>query len=358
MKKKLISRNSNIEVLRIISMFLILVSHYTVHNGVNNWTLPIGINRIVLESCTLGNIGVIIFILIMGYYSIGTDKPLKFKKLVLLYIQMLFYSVTIFILFGKENINIKNIISSLMPFSFNAYWFMTVYLLLYCFSPFINKLINNLKRNEHLLLIYLGFFFLLLKTITFQEIYVNQFFQFILFYIIGSYFKKYNDNFFSNRKNNIIVLISSILVLILSVIVFDFLGIKITMFGKHSTYLFARTSPIAILCAISIFNLFIFKKPFYNNFLNGISSSVLSVYLISDNYYIREILWSDMLKVYHYIYSSFLPIHLLVSVLLIFILCVMIDYLRKKTFEKLVAKMYDFISSKICKNKYLKKYYK
>ena len=67
-------RNSNIELIRIISMLFIVVSHYTVHNGVDNTTLSLGINRFLLEITTLGNIGVILFVLISGYYLIEQRK--------------------------------------------------------------------------------------------------------------------------------------------------------------------------------------------------------------------------------------------------------------------------------------------
>lgn len=63
-------RNSNIEILRIISMLFIVISHYTVHNGVINASLPLGINRTLLEITTLGNIGVILFVIISGYFMI------------------------------------------------------------------------------------------------------------------------------------------------------------------------------------------------------------------------------------------------------------------------------------------------
>ena len=73
------NRNSNIEILRIISVFMILFSHYSVHNGITNSDLPIGINRYLLEISILGNIGVIIFVLISGYFSINKKNPFNIK---------------------------------------------------------------------------------------------------------------------------------------------------------------------------------------------------------------------------------------------------------------------------------------
>ena len=92
------TRNSNIEIVRIISMIFIVLSHYTVHNGIENASLPLGLNRYILEISTLGNIGVILFVLISGYFSIE-QKEFKFKKIISLYLQVMFYSTSIYLLF-------------------------------------------------------------------------------------------------------------------------------------------------------------------------------------------------------------------------------------------------------------------
>ena len=93
MKKE---RNSNIEILRIISMIFIVMSHYTVHSGIELTSLPLGINRFILEVTRLGNIGVIIFMLISGYYLIE-QKSIQLKKVLKLYLQILFYSPIIYL---------------------------------------------------------------------------------------------------------------------------------------------------------------------------------------------------------------------------------------------------------------------
>ena len=64
-------RNSKIELLRILSMFMIVLSHCSVHSGINFSSLPLGFNREILELSMLGNVGVILFIFITGYFSIN-----------------------------------------------------------------------------------------------------------------------------------------------------------------------------------------------------------------------------------------------------------------------------------------------
>ena len=69
-------RNSNIELLRIISIILIVVSHYCVHGAGKAIisSLDISINRFILEVFKVGNLGTILFVLITGYYLIDSEK--------------------------------------------------------------------------------------------------------------------------------------------------------------------------------------------------------------------------------------------------------------------------------------------
>ena len=64
------NRQTSIEWLRIISMFLIVCGHSVVHSGL--YDLLLTFNGLFSVALTQGSrIGVDIFILITGYYSVG-----------------------------------------------------------------------------------------------------------------------------------------------------------------------------------------------------------------------------------------------------------------------------------------------
>ena len=348
-------RSSNVEVLRIISMIMIVVSHYTVHNQVINSTLPLGFNRFLLEITNLGNIGVIVFVLITGYFSVDKKTPFKLKKLVLLCLQVLFYSIIIYFVFiglRIESFSIKAFIKNLFPLTFNKYWFITTYIVLYIFTPYINIFINSMNRKQYINFLVIGLFiFSILKMLTTQDYYGNELVQFLFFYAIGGYLKKYKDNWFSNSKNNRIVLMLTTLTLIFSVIIFDLIGTKISMFSAHSSYLFSRNSIVSILFSVSLLSVFISKKDYNNTFINGVASCVLGVYLVSDNNFVREVLWTKLLHVSNYVDSNFLVLHMICSVLLVFIACTIIEYVRKNTIGRVVSIIYDKIDNYIRKSK-------
>ena len=337
-------RNSNIELLRIISIFMIILSHYTVHNGIANELLPLGLNRYILEISTLGNIGVIIFLLITGYYNIEKQNPFKIKKLLLLYFQVLFYSITIYCIFvtlGKEKFLLSDLIKNSLPITYKKYWFITAYVVMYIFTPFINKLLNSLTNKEHTLFIIIGIAILTLKLITKQDLYISEVGSFIIFYSIGAFLKKYPSNYFSKKKNITKVFIISICCLLISVALLDIIGTKYNFIAKHSTCLFSKNSIVSILFAVSLFNIFINKKEKNIRFINTISKSVLGVYLISDNFLIRRILWNDILRCREYVLSKYLLLHMIISIVIVFSLCILIDYLRIKIIEPIFIKIYD-----------------
>ena len=71
-KKK--DRDSNMELLRIIAMLLIVISHYAVH-GVGNTALGYEVYGKSIEFFRFfGNLGVNLFILISGFYGTASKK--------------------------------------------------------------------------------------------------------------------------------------------------------------------------------------------------------------------------------------------------------------------------------------------
>ena len=126
-------RNSKLELLRIISIFFIVLSHYVVHSGLNIDNLPLGFNKIILDICILGNVGTMLFVLISGYFLINSNK-VKIKKIIHFWLQVFFYSFFIYLLlllFNKENFNIKSLFLNMFPITFKRYWFATTYFIMY-----------------------------------------------------------------------------------------------------------------------------------------------------------------------------------------------------------------------------------
>jgi len=88
-------RNSIFELIRIFSIIMIILSHYSIHAGVNASDLPFGLNSIVLNLSELGNLGVVIFMMISGFFMINSTK-FSFEKVLRIVLESLFYIVTFY----------------------------------------------------------------------------------------------------------------------------------------------------------------------------------------------------------------------------------------------------------------------
>jgi hypothetical protein len=236
----------------------------------------------------------------------------------------------------------------MFPFIFRRYWFVTTYIILYFLAPYINKLLDNLSKEDNVKLIcFFVFFVSFLPTFTKLDFYGNELIQFIMFYIIGAYFKKYQDNVFSrSKKNNYIFFVICALMLISSVIVLDILQVKYNISFVESTYFFSRYSFIALMFSISLFNIFVNKKEFYSKTINVISSCVFGIYLLSDHNIVRRFLWVDILKNNEFVNSNYFVLHFIISIFLVFIVCGIVEYVRKHTLEKFILRYIKDIDDK------------
>lgn len=129
-------RHSNIELLRILSMVLIVVYHILYYSLIHYET----IYPIVKPLYTLSHIGVLVFVLISGYFGI----KISLKGFVNIYLTMVFYNIIMFVGWKYIGGNIpimRDYVKILFPFSHSApwLWFMKTYILLYLLSPLLNK---------------------------------------------------------------------------------------------------------------------------------------------------------------------------------------------------------------------------
>jgi surface polysaccharide O-acyltransferase-like enzyme len=136
----------------------------------------------------------------------------------------------------------------------------------------------------------------------------------------------------------------SYFLILLSIIIFDFIGIKIYLFSKHSTYLTGMNMLPLLFCSITFLLWFKNININYNRYINIISSSMFGVYLIHDNNIVRYLLWKDIFKNNSYFESKYLFLHSISSVLLVFLCCILIDQFKKLILEKPLSRKIEVFS--------------
>lgn len=97
---------------------------------------------------------------------------------------------------------------------------------------------------------------------------------------------------------------------------------------NHTSYV----SPIIIIQTLGYF-LFFSTFNFKNKFINKISSSTLGVYLISENIFLREMIYNKIGLTKINSITISLILKLLIATIVIFIICTLIEILREKIFR-------------------------
>lgn len=206
-------RRTNIELLRIVSMLMIITLHFIGHGGVNDsYTTP-GIMCVAVSILKgICMVAVNCFVLISGYF--GVKSSFSWKKVLKLEAQIWTYSVVIFSILaitGAVKFGLKDIVCAVFPVSTNMDGFSTGYLIMYILSPYLNKIVNACSKKElKRLLILLASFFVVLPemfaflgtTIEFGGPYGVVWFW--VLYLTGAYIRLYSYEKISLKRRAVI----------------------------------------------------------------------------------------------------------------------------------------------------------
>lgn len=277
---KLQKRSSNIELLRIVSMFLVLLIHYIPSRILpTNETLASDVLGTLfnLELRSISFVCVNCFILISGYFGIHW----KLKSFTNLVFQILFWSIVCPI-FVSVIIGLSDGVYLFKCLYSNIFsrWFVVSYIGLYMMAPMINKFIEAVTRRE------LGVFILVFYLFSTIFGYVGKAMDFnegmsvislVGLYLIGAYLRKNQEGIFSYSKYvylGIYLLAGFIMVGIAT------LALKVGITASPYGYL----NPIIIIESAALF-LFFQKLDIGSiSWINWIATSAFAVYLIhTDN---------------------------------------------------------------------------
>ena len=148
-------RNANMDLLRIVSMLLIVFLHSIDHSGVleNAENCGSGMYFYVRFTYAMCQVCVNIYIMLSGYFMV--KSKFRLQKLVTLWMETVFYGLVlriVFMLTGEKPFSITSLISCFFPILTGRYWFLTIYVGMYLISPFLNMLINVMDKKRHGLL--------------------------------------------------------------------------------------------------------------------------------------------------------------------------------------------------------------
>lgn len=178
-EKNMKNRNYGIDLLKILSMFFIIVLHINSRGGLFSAVeITSSYYKVILILDIICVSAVNIYGLISGYVSYSQYEEKKesdkysFKRIIYLWLEVVFYSLITYIIlwiFGKEKFNCKSLISIFFPISTNYVWYFSAYALLFLFMPMINSFVKNTNNRLLISLMILIFlFFSIIQSITIE----------------------------------------------------------------------------------------------------------------------------------------------------------------------------------------------
>lgn len=332
-------RKSSLELLRIISMVLIIAHHYFVHGNYAVATYEtISVGYVFLQICSMfGRPACTVFVLITGFFMVDSPCNKHYRKLVLLVSQMLFYAslaALIVYLVDPSILPGGNLLSVIINLA-KSNWFLFYYCLFYPFIPFVNKWARAMSEADYRkFLIVLILIWSVIPTFFGGIWSFGSYIFFFVSYFIGAYIKLHVYGKV-NYKNaiNLYVAIGAIGFIALSVITCNVLGyiFKANHILENARYFQEYSTIPSLIFSIFIFLYFV-NKDFQNKLINRIAATTMGIYILHDTYVLRVILWERVLPNADYI--SFPYLHFILKVAAVFVVCCVIDFVRGELIGK------------------------
>lgn len=282
------SRNSSVELVKILAIVLIVISHSMPDQSPVKSVGAISISAATTDLSSffaallhnMGQIGNDIFIISSSWFLLASSTINK-KRVIHIIGDCFFVSVTcclLFIMCGY-NLSVVTIVKQFIPITMGNYWFVTCYLLFYIMHPLLNKVLNNIDKQT-LLRIDISFVMLyaviglICKT---ELFFFNNLIGFIGIYFCVAYCKKYLQIILLKNKKVLfwlggIGLIGHFVLMVIT----NMLGLKFNCFSHKLQQWNTIINPFFVLIAFAIV-IFSMYYNFSSRIINYISSLSLLI---------------------------------------------------------------------------------
>ena len=324
-------RQSNFELLRIISMLLIVAVHYYEFGFSIPEDQPVTFNYLFLRFFGFGgHMAVDIFVLISGYFLCVGKTSLK--KAIKIWLQTAAAVLLGAVLGGS--FGLKSIADAALAIPKGYYWFITTYFLLYIFSDYLSAMLRALGRKKHFILLCLLLaVYSVLPTCLAMRMDSSNFMLFVTLYVIAAYIRMYSPKLLESKY------------CLVAGIGFHWLcwaasAVLVVLGGRYPAFLhladrMSAASDITIICAaVLIFAGFKNLDIGCSKLINEIGSSTFGVYLIHATSFVMTTVLVQTLRTPEFLGSRWLCLHAVASVAVIFAGCAVIDILYRRLIEK------------------------
>ncbi len=334
-----VARDSNMELLRIVSMFLIVLHHSTVHGY-------------RMEECFMsdlfsfaGGVGVNCFVFISGYYMVRSR--ISINKMLKLWLTVLTYSLGLYLLLQSclpsELLPESARLSwCLFPFRSNHYWFVSAYMGLMLISPFLNHYLLTLKQREMLLFVSALVLLLLVLPVNAGN-WSGFLLRFVMLYSLAAYVRLHGERLVALPRRTWFAWASLFIVLIVSAACVKWCSGSAphAVLERVLVRFYAKDSIAAFALSVCLFMGFASYRIGCIRWVNLLSACTFGVYLIHEHMMVRPLLWNGVFHVSEKTDFAWETVMYCSGIsVLVYMLCSFMEWLRLQT----LGRLYDWLA--------------
>lgn len=349
-------RNSSIELLRIISMFIILAHHFAVHNSYDYTQMAVGLTRFLIQAFleSGGKVGVVIFFTISAWFLCEQRQTVRgcFRRVWFLEKEVLFYSILMAaVCLAMGLVGPRLAVRSLFPLTLEVWWYPTAYATFLLFLPFLERGLIAVGRTSHLALCGILLFLYGILSFLPDAQMVSGVYGLVYLFVLISAYRWYLED--SHPLTPIPMIVAGTGMIIayaaFALIAFQFRG---TQIGIPQGDVLTREMRLpAVLIGIGLFLLFK-RRDFRSRIVNICASGAFSVYLITDYPAIQKVIWSGPMDLRAIGDMVAGPAWAFSVLLVIYVACTAFDLLRSRIFrftvDRIWDKLFQILWAKIC----------
>lgn len=329
------ARNSSIELLRILSMFMILLHHLVVHNVVDYKAMDPGIFRFLLQFLFVsgGKVGVVIFFAISAWFmaDAATGVKASLRRVWMLEKEVLFYSVVLGVgcYLIMDGVGFGALLRGVFPLMSSIWWYTTAYAGFLIVFPFLADGLRAMGRKRHLSLCAVLFFVIgVVGLLPVSPVVTGAMGMMYLFVLISAY-KWYvaPEHAFDPLK---LIAVGAMLLL---PYVLASLTAKALLDVSTGAYITSETKTPILLMGFGIFLLFE-RMHFYSPVVNKVAACSLSVYLITEFPAIASRMWQGPFSLDAMAASPAGFAYAIALCIAVYIACTALDGMRRWLFSK------------------------
>ena len=325
------SRNYGIDLLKSVSMCMVVVLHVLGVGGILNGTIEGSAANYAAWLLETANIcAVNCFGLVSGY--VLCKGRYRRSRLLSLWLRVVLESLIITAIFAIATTGVvgtKEWFNVFTPVIHNIYWYFTAYFALFFFVPYINKMLDSLSIKETASLsVSIVFVFVFLGNSLNNDLFFLHggygFLWLLCLYVLGASLRRIE---IKPSVNKYWFLLGYILCVTVSCVIMKLLNMQVII---------AYTSPFTLISAVLLllfFRRLEFKSPKSQKFISMLSRTSFGVYII----HTHPLIWINLLTDRFVPYLNYkLPLMIgavLLTAVTIYSVCTLGDWLIEKFFK-------------------------